>query len=58
MTEPNLAVRHELTLVAAIAGGKLVTQWRTLPDIFSDADVIALQSIWQDVLRELAEVPR
>ncbi|EHB55645.1 amino acid adenylation domain protein [Mycolicibacterium rhodesiae JS60] len=58
MTEPNIAVRHELTLVVAIAGGKLVTQWRTLPDIFGDADVIALQSIWQDVLRELAEVPR
>jgi mycobactin peptide synthetase MbtF len=58
MTEPNIAVRHELTLVAAIAGGKLVTQWRTLPDIFSDADVTALQSIWQDVLREMAEVQR
>ncbi|TDO10046.1 mycobactin peptide synthetase MbtF [Mycobacterium sp. BK086] len=58
MTEPNIAVRHELTLVAAIAGGKLVTQWRTVPDIFDDADVAALQSIWQDTLRELAEVPR
>ncbi|MCX2932578.1 amino acid adenylation domain-containing protein [Mycobacterium sp. CVI_P3] len=58
MTEPNVAVRHELTLVAAVAGGKLVTQWRTVPDIFSDTDVAALQSIWQDVLRELAEVSR
>ena len=35
MTEPNVAVRHELTLVVAVAGGKLVTQWRTLPDIFT-----------------------
>lgn len=58
MTEPNVAVRHELTLVAAIAGGKLVTQWRAVPDIFSNADVAALQSIWQDVLQELAEAPR
>jgi mycobactin peptide synthetase MbtF len=58
MTEPNVAVRHELTLVAAVAGGKLVTQWRTLPDIFNDADVAALQAIWQDILRELAEATR
>lgn len=58
MTEPEVAVRHELTLVAAIAGGKLVTQWRTMPDIFSDADVAALQTIWQDILQELAEVSR
>nr|WP_275691574.1 amino acid adenylation domain-containing protein [Mycolicibacterium sphagni] len=58
MTEPNVAVRHELTLVAAIAGGKLVTQWRAVPDIFSNADVAALQSIWQEVLQELAEAPR
>ena len=58
MTEPNVAVRHELTLVAAVAGGKLVTQWRTVPDIFSDADVAALQAIWQDILRDMAEVAR
>lgn len=58
MTEPEVAVRHELTLVAAVAGGKLVTQWRTLPTIFSDADVAALQSIWRDTLHELAEVNR
>jgi len=56
MTEPNVAVRHELTLVAAVAGGKLVTQWRTLPDIFSDADVAVLQTMWTDILRELAGV--
>ncbi|WP_445168175.1 amino acid adenylation domain-containing protein [Mycolicibacterium sp. Dal123E01] len=54
MTEPNVAVRHELTLVAAVAGGKLVTQWRTLPDIFDDADIAALQDIWQTVLTEVA----
>ncbi len=58
MTEPEVAVRHELTLVAAVAGGKLVTQWRTLPTIFSDADVAALQSIWHDILQELAGVNR
>jgi mycobactin peptide synthetase MbtF len=55
MTEPDVAVRHELTLVVAVAGGKLVTQWRTLPAIFTDADVSALQAIWQEVLREVAE---
>ncbi|MCV7175120.1 amino acid adenylation domain-containing protein [Mycolicibacterium sphagni] len=58
MTEPNVAVRHELTLVAAVAGGKLVTQWRTLPEIFSEADVAALQDIWRDTLRELSGVPQ
>ncbi|GAY17441.1 non-ribosomal peptide synthetase [Mycobacterium sp. shizuoka-1] len=56
MTEPNVAVRHELTLVAAVAGGKLVTQWRTLPDIFDETDVTALQSLWDEVLRNLAQV--
>ncbi|WP_036346810.1 non-ribosomal peptide synthetase [Mycolicibacterium aromaticivorans] len=56
MTEPNVAVRHELTLVAAVAGGKLVTQWRTLPDIFSATDVTALQQMWGDILQELAGV--
>jgi mycobactin peptide synthetase MbtF len=54
MTEPNVAVRHELTLVTAVSGGKLVTQWRTLPDIFSDADVAALQTMWGEVLQQLA----
>jgi mycobactin peptide synthetase MbtF len=47
-------VRHELTLVTAVSGGKLVTQWRTLPDIFSDADVAALQTMWGEVLQQLA----
>ncbi len=58
MTEPNVAVRHELTLVAAIAGGKLVTQWRTVPAVFSEADVAVLQDLWQDILREAAEGSR
>ncbi|GAA2775181.1 non-ribosomal peptide synthetase [Mycolicibacterium pallens] len=58
MTEPNVAVRHELTLVAAVAGGKLVTQWRTLPDIFTDSDIVVLQTMWSDVLHELAGVTR
>ncbi len=59
MTEPNVAVRHELTLVAAVAGGKLVTQWRTLPDIFfTDSDIAVLQTMWSDVLHELAGVTR
>lgn len=56
--EPNAAVRHELTLIAAVAGGRLITQWRTLPAIFGAADVTALQDIWDDILRELAEGPR
>ncbi|KAA0111464.1 non-ribosomal peptide synthetase [Mycolicibacterium sp. P1-5] len=54
MTEPKVAVRHELTLVTAVAGGKLVTQWRTLPDIFTDDDVAALQRIWDCLLQDLA----
>ncbi len=30
------------------------TQWRTLPAILTADDIAALQSIWQDALRELA----
>jgi mycobactin peptide synthetase MbtF len=61
--EPNLAVRHEITLAAAIVGDTadaqhggptLVTQWRTLPGIFTAQDVETLQSLWQDALREVA----
>lgn len=55
--EPDAAVRHELTIVAAIvAHGEtpaLVAQWRTLPDILGAADVAELQAIWQDELREV-----
>ncbi len=55
--EPHVAVRHELTIMAAVidgAGGAILgTQWRTLPDILSDADIAALQAIWLDALREV-----
>jgi mycobactin peptide synthetase MbtF len=58
LPEPDLAVRHELTILAAVIGEGdnqvLGTQWRTLPDIFSADDVAALQSMWQDCLREVA----
>ncbi|MFI5511045.1 amino acid adenylation domain-containing protein [Mycobacterium sp. NPDC051804] len=56
--EPDLAVRHELTILAAVIGEAdnpvLGTQWRTLPDILSADDVATLQSMWQDSLREVA----
>lgn len=56
--EPDLAVRHELTILAAVIGEAdapgLGTQWRTLPDILSAEDVAALQAMWQDSLREVA----
>jgi mycobactin peptide synthetase MbtF len=55
--EPGLAVRHELTLNVALIerDGALVlgSQWRTLPDILSAADVATLQAMWQDALREV-----
>jgi mycobactin peptide synthetase MbtF len=55
--EPDLAVRHELTIFAGVlASGErpvLVTQWRALPDILSDADITALQALWTDALREM-----
>ncbi len=58
LPEPDLAVRHELTILAAVIGEGdnqvLGTQWRTLPDILSAADVATLQSMWQDSLREVA----
>jgi len=56
--EPDLAVRHELTILAAVIGDAdnpvLGTQWRTLPSILSAEDVATLQSMWQDSLREVA----
>ena len=58
LPEPDLAVRHELTVLAAVIGEGdsqvLGTQWRTLPDILSADDVATLQSMWQDSLREVA----
>ncbi|BBZ70869.1 non-ribosomal peptide synthetase [Mycobacterium paraseoulense] len=54
--EPDLAVRHELTIAAAMLtfdGQRvLAAQWRTLPDILSDADVAELQRLWIESLRE------
>jgi mycobactin peptide synthetase MbtF len=56
--EPDLAVRHELTILAAVIGDAdrpvLGTQWRALPEILSADDVATLQSMWQDSLREVA----
>ena len=58
LPEPDQAVRHELTVVAAVLtlGGQrvLAAQWRTLPDILDDADIAALQRIWVESLREMA----
>ncbi|OBF53486.1 hypothetical protein A5756_15925 [Mycobacterium sp. 852002-53434_SCH5985345] len=55
--EPELAVRHELTIVAAMLtfdGQRvLVAQWRTLPDILADTDVAELQRLWIESLREV-----
>lgn len=55
--EPNAAVRHELTVVAAVVAHgdepALVAQWRVLPEILSDTDVEEMQTIWQDTLREV-----
>ncbi|MGD1279509.1 amino acid adenylation domain-containing protein [Mycobacterium seoulense] len=54
--EPDLAVRHELTIVAAMLtfdGQRvLAAQWRALPDILGDADVAELQRLWMESLRE------
>jgi mycobactin peptide synthetase MbtF len=55
--EPDLAVRHELTIVATVLSfdGQrvLAAQWRTLPDILDDADISALQQLWIESLREV-----
>ncbi len=56
--EPDLAVRHELTILAVVitVGEQrvLATQWRALPDILDDADIAALQRLWTDKLNEVA----
>lgn len=58
LPEPELAVRHELTLMAAVLaeGGApvLATQWRTLPDVLSADDVTVLQTLWHRALQEVA----
>ncbi|WAC93281.1 amino acid adenylation domain-containing protein [Mycobacterium sp. Aquia_213] len=55
--EPDLAVRHELTIMATVLpfdGQRvLAAQWRALPDILDDADISALQQLWIESLREV-----
>lgn len=55
--EPELAVRHELTIVAALLtfdGQRvLAAQWRALPDILGEADLAELQHLWIESLREM-----
>lgn len=59
LPEPDLAVRHELTILAMVltSGGQrvLVAQWRALPDILDDADITALQELWTESLREMVK---
>jgi mycobactin peptide synthetase MbtF len=59
LPEPNLAVRHELTINAAVidrdGSAVLGAQWRTLPEILSGDDVATLQAMWQDSLREVIQ---
>jgi len=58
LPEPGVAVRYELTIIAGIIGDAdapvLATQWRTLPEILRAHEVVTLQSMWQDALREVA----
>nr|WP_277396099.1 amino acid adenylation domain-containing protein [Mycobacterium gordonae] len=58
LPEPQQAVRHELTVVAALLGSAegpvLATQWRTLPDILAADDLTVLQKLWQQTLLEMA----
>lgn len=55
--EPDLAVRHELTIAAMVLtydGERvLAAQWRALPDILDDTDITVLQELWVDSLREM-----
>ena len=59
LPEPDLAVRHELTILAMVltSGGErvLAAQWRALPDILDDADIAALQELWIGSLREMVK---
>jgi mycobactin peptide synthetase MbtF len=55
--EPELAVRHELTILALVvrAGDQqmLASQWRALPGILDDSDITALQALWTEALEEM-----
>lgn len=57
--EPELAVRHELTIAAMVLSydGErvLAAQWRALPDILDGTDIAALQELWVDSLREMVK---
>ncbi|KQH81074.1 non-ribosomal peptide synthetase [Mycobacterium gordonae] len=57
LPEPDIAVRHEVVILATLLGSGdehvLLTQWRVLPDILCEADVAALQTIWNQELKEL-----
>ncbi|HTX98058.1 MAG TPA: amino acid adenylation domain-containing protein [Mycobacterium sp.] len=57
LPEPDLAVRHELTIVATLLtfDGQpvLAAQWRALPAILNDADITALQQLWNESLSEM-----
>ena len=57
--EPDQAVRHELSIFAAVAdlgaGQALMTQWRTLPDILGDAEIGQLQELFAESLGDLVE---
>lgn len=56
LPEPNVAVRHELVIMATLLGSGdqqvLLTQWRALPDILSEPELTALQDLWNESLRE------
>ncbi|HEX7321929.1 MAG TPA: amino acid adenylation domain-containing protein [Mycobacterium sp.] len=53
---PELAVRHELTILATLldVGDQhiLLTQWRALPDILTDAELATFQGFWENALQE------
>ncbi|HXY66752.1 MAG TPA: amino acid adenylation domain-containing protein [Mycobacterium sp.] len=55
--EPELAVRHELTILALVvrAGDRqmLASQWRALPGILDDSDISTLQTLWTEALEEM-----
>ena len=57
--EPDLAVRHELTIMATVLpfdGQRvLAAQWRAPADILDDADITALQQLWVEALREMVK---
>lgn len=57
--EPELAVRHELTIAAMVLSydGErvLAAQWRALPDILDYTDIAVLQELWVDSLRGMVK---